>query len=143
LRLVRQASPPSPLRETVYWALALAILFAGAQIEFLRSSLYEEVRLWAGALAAIFVYLAVRGILADVFTRSALSGMAAIAGLALLTRGSVAIGLYPPWACCCSSACAGTFRREAGARRPDDLSWRACCRASCGRRWCFRNTRIA
>jgi hypothetical protein len=94
LRLVRRASPPSLLRETVYWALALTILFAGAQIEFLRSSLYEEVCLWAGALAAIFVYLAVRGLLADVFTRSALCGMAALAGLALLTRVSVAIGLY-------------------------------------------------
>jgi hypothetical protein len=94
LRLVRRESPPSPLRETVYWALALTILFAGAQIEFLRSSLYEEVCLWAGALAAIFVYLATRGILAGVFTRSALCGMAALAGLALLTRVSVAIGLY-------------------------------------------------
>jgi hypothetical protein len=93
LRLVHRASPPSPLREMLYWALVFAVLFSGAQLQFLRPSLYQEVCFWAGALAAIFVYLAVQGIVAGGFGAPALRWMAALAGLALLTRVSVGIGL--------------------------------------------------
>jgi hypothetical protein len=93
LRLVYRASAPSPLRETLYWALALALLFSGAQIQFLRTTLYQEVCFWGATLAAIFIYLAVRGVAAGAFRTSALCWMAALAGLALLTRVSVGVGL--------------------------------------------------
>ena len=81
------------MRETLYWALALSILFGGAQTQFLRPSMYQEVCLWAGFLAAIFVYFAIRGVAADKFKTSSLCFMAALAGLALLTRVSVGLGL--------------------------------------------------
>ena len=93
LGVVYRASRLSPLRETLYWALALSILLGGAQIQFLRPSMYQEVCLWAGLQAAIFVYFAVRGVVADAFKTSALCFMAALAGLALLTRVSVGLGL--------------------------------------------------
>jgi hypothetical protein len=78
----------------LYWALALSILFAGPQIAFLRPSLYQEVCLWAGALAAIFVYCATRGMIHGHFTGLSLCAMALVAGLALLTRVSMGVGLY-------------------------------------------------
>jgi hypothetical protein len=94
LGVVYRATRPSPLRETLYWALALSVLFGGAQIQFLRPSVYQEVCFWAGLLAAGFVYFAVCGVVADAFKTSALCFMATLAGLALLTRVSVGLGLY-------------------------------------------------
>lgn len=76
------------------WVLAVTLLFSGAQIQFLRPSVYQEVCLWAGAWGSVFVYGAVRGLLAGAFPTTLLLGMAAAAGLALLTRVSTAIGLY-------------------------------------------------
>ncbi|HYM72346.1 MAG TPA: hypothetical protein VET89_05145 [Stellaceae bacterium] len=75
--------------------LAAAILVSGPQIEFLRPSIYQEVELWAGAMAAAFVYLFLRGLnQGGGFTSRLLAAMAAAAGLALLTRVSMALGLY-------------------------------------------------
>ena len=73
---------------------AVAIVFSGAQITFLRATLYQEVCLWAGALAAFFVYFAVRCLVRNHFDRGSLCAMAVAAGLSLLTRVSVAVGLY-------------------------------------------------
>jgi hypothetical protein len=73
---------------------ALVIVFSGAQITFLRATLYQEVCLWAGAWAALFVYFAVRCVIRDHFDRGSLCAMATVAGLSLLTRVSVAVGLY-------------------------------------------------
>jgi len=78
----------------LYWALLLALLFSGAQIEFLKPSVYQEACLWAGALGACFVFLAIRGVLAGSFSVGSLCGMAAIAGLALLTRATIGVGLF-------------------------------------------------
>jgi hypothetical protein len=78
----------------LYWALLLTVLFGGAQIEFLKPSVYQEACLWAGALGACFVFLAIRGVLAGKFFVGDLCGMAAIAGFALLTRATVGVGLY-------------------------------------------------
>lgn len=76
-------------------AMTAAILVSGAQIEFLRPSIYQEVELWAGALSAVFVYLVLRGLCAeDGFSPRLLSALAAFAGLCLLTRVSNALGLY-------------------------------------------------
>jgi hypothetical protein len=94
LRQILLNTESSPARTILGWALGLSILFAGAQIEFLRISLYQEVCLWAGALGAVFVYCAVVGILRGRFGRQLLCAMAIAAGLTLLARVSVAVGLY-------------------------------------------------
>jgi hypothetical protein len=75
--------------------LALALLFGGAQIQFLMASLWQEATLWAAALAAAFVYLVVRSYYSQRgFTAWRLAGLAAVAGFCLLTRVSTALGLY-------------------------------------------------
>lgn len=82
---------------TADWVVALfalVIVLSGAQITFLRPVVYQEVCLWAGAWAAVFVYISVRCVVHDHFDRKSLCLMAVAAGLSLLTRVSVAVGLY-------------------------------------------------
>ena len=75
--------------------LGIALLFSGAQVQFLRPSLYDEVSLWADVLAAAFVYLVLRGYCAERgLTGGLLAWLALAAGLCLLTRVSTALGLY-------------------------------------------------
>jgi hypothetical protein len=75
--------------------MSLAVVASGPQIQFLRPSIYQEVELWAGAQAAVFIYLVLRGLTdARGFTPRLLTAMATVAGLALLTRVSLALGLY-------------------------------------------------
>jgi hypothetical protein len=72
-----------------------AILLSGAQIEFLRPSIFQEVALWAAACAAAFVYLVVCGWLDEAgFTPRSMVAMAVAAGLCLMARVSTALGLY-------------------------------------------------
>lgn len=79
----------------VLMAMIAAILFGGAQIEFLRPSIYQEVELWAGAESALFVYLVLRGLTTqEGFSPRLLRLMAFIAGLCLSTRVPNATGLY-------------------------------------------------
>jgi hypothetical protein len=66
----------------------------GAQTGFLLTSIYQEVMFWSGAMAAVFVYVAVRGLLREQFSTGSLYVMAAMAGLSLNTRVSMGIGLY-------------------------------------------------
>ena len=94
LRLVYLRSPASATRNLLYGALTLTILFAGPQIEFLRTTLFQEVCLWAGALAAIFGYFSIRGIILGRFSALSLCAMALVAGLALIARVSTGVGLY-------------------------------------------------
>jgi hypothetical protein len=94
LHVAFQSSPASVARGILYWTLGISILFAGPQIEFLQPSLWQEVCLWSGALAAIFVYFATRGIIRGRFSRLSLCAMAFVAGLALLARVSTGVGLY-------------------------------------------------
>lgn len=94
VHLVFVSSPATAGRNILYLTVALSILFAGAQIAFLRPILYQEVCLWAGALAAIFVYFAVRGMRYGRFAVSSLCAMAFVAGLALNARVSMGVGLY-------------------------------------------------
>jgi hypothetical protein len=73
----------------------IAILFGGPQVQFLRSVIYQEVALWAAALASAFVYLVIRGYYSERgFTSGLLAALATVAGLCLLTRVSTALGLY-------------------------------------------------
>src|SRR5437870_50181 len=84
-----------PERRPLLVIVAVALLFGGAQIQFLMASLWQEATLWAAALAAAFVYLVVRGYFSERgFTSGLLTGLAAAAGLCLITRVSTALGLY-------------------------------------------------
>jgi hypothetical protein len=84
-----------PDRTLVLVFFVFAVLFGGAQIQFLVASIWQEVTLWAAAFASGFVYLVVRGHYAKPgFSARLLAGLAAVAGLCLLTRVSTALGLY-------------------------------------------------
>ncbi len=84
-----------PERRPLLVIVAVALLFGGAQIQFLMASLWQEATLWAAALAAAFVYLVVRGYFSERgFTAGLLAWLAAAAGLCLITRVSTALGLY-------------------------------------------------
>jgi hypothetical protein len=73
----------------------IAILIGGPQIQFLRPSVYQEVLLWTGTLSAGFVYFVLRGYYSERgFSLSVLNSLALIAGLCLLTRVTMALGLY-------------------------------------------------
>ena len=91
LRIVGRATPNVPAWLLSYTAIALAL--SGAQICFLRPLLYQEVCLWAGVFAALFVFAGVRGILSEFAKGYDLEIMAGAFGGCLLTRVSIAIGL--------------------------------------------------
>jgi hypothetical protein len=119
VRLVwRQAGAQAP--SLLLAAMTAAILLSGPQIQFLRPSIFQEVELWAGAQSAVFVYLVLRGLCSEEgFSPRLLGGMAAVAGLCLLTRVSNALGLYAAfgliWLCA-----AWRVRRSA-----EELKWLA------------------
>ncbi|MCW3475463.1 hypothetical protein [Limobrevibacterium gyesilva] len=94
LLFVYRQSPPSPDRALLVAAFGIWLLLAGAQTGYLRTSIYQEVLFWSAAITAGFVYCAVRGVLLGAFTTRRLACMAALAGLALLTRVSTGMGLY-------------------------------------------------
>jgi hypothetical protein len=84
-----------PDRSDLPVLFGLTILMGGSQIQFLRAIIYQEVTLWAAALASAFVYLVIRGYFSERgFTARLLGALAAIAGVCLLTRVSTALGLY-------------------------------------------------
>jgi hypothetical protein len=83
-------------RRSLLLLLMLAvILVSGAQIQFLRPSIYQEPLLWSGAFASVFVLLVLWGWTREQgFTTGLMCAMATVAGLCLLTRVSTALGLY-------------------------------------------------
>ena len=91
---VRRQCQPDPVSGSAFLLLAIYIIFGGAEVGYLKASLYQEVMLWAAALGTIFVYCAVRGIILAGFTPCLLISMALVAGLALLARVSTGMGLY-------------------------------------------------
>jgi hypothetical protein len=91
---VRRYCQPSPVAEWAFALVAIYIVLGGAQVSYLRATIYQEVILWAAALGAAFVYCAVKGIILARFAPGLLSWMALLAGLALLTRVSTGLGLY-------------------------------------------------
>ena len=93
--LVRRCATPSSRNTVLTIVLVVCILLGGPQVQFLRPSIYQEVVDWALALAMMFVYLAIRGLLtAEGFSKRVLASMAMLAGLALITRVSFGLGLY-------------------------------------------------
>jgi hypothetical protein len=95
LALINDKLPKSRLQAIAFFVILLSLLLGGAQIQFLKGSIFQETILWAGAIAAAFVYCAVRGLIARrEFSTGLIAVMAALAGLELLTRVSTALGLY-------------------------------------------------
>jgi hypothetical protein len=93
--LINDQLPKSGLQAIAFSAIALSLFLGGAQIQFLRPTLYQETIEWAGAIAAAFTYCAVRGLIAKrEFSPGLIAAMAILAGLGLLTRASTALGLY-------------------------------------------------
>ena len=62
--LINNELPKSRLQAIAFWAIVLSLFLGGAQIQFLRATLYQETLEWAGAIAAAFTYCAVRGLIA-------------------------------------------------------------------------------
>ena len=93
--LINDELPKSRLQAITFSVLVLSLVFGGAQIQFLRSSINQEIVEWAGVLAAAFVYCSLRGLIRSRgFSTRLIVAMATLAGVALLTRVSTAIGLY-------------------------------------------------
>ena len=93
--LINEKLPKSRLQAIAFWAIVLSLFLGGAQIQFLRATLYQETLEWAGAIAAAFTYCAVRGLVARrEFSTGSIAVMATLAGLGLITRVSTALGLY-------------------------------------------------
>jgi hypothetical protein len=92
-------------RHLLLFAMAM-VIFGGAQVQFLRPSVYQESIFWASAIAAVFMLLAFRWCVEVSGRRPRhLTAMALLAGLCLLTRVSTSIGLY--------AACAAIMLPEA------------------------------
>jgi hypothetical protein len=93
--LINHQLPRNRLQATALFVLVLSLLLGGAQIQFLRATLYQETLEWAGAISAAFIYCALRGLIAKrEFSAGLIALMAGLAGLGLLTRVSTALGLY-------------------------------------------------
>ena len=98
LLVASRHSPSCVAHNHIVAVFAVWLLFSGAQIEFLRASIYQEVVFWANALAAVFVFAAVRGWVDRRFSTGNLTLMAMAAGLAINTRISTGIGLLAAFA---------------------------------------------
>jgi hypothetical protein len=94
LLFLRQFRGSAPVSNLAYGLMLAYVALGGAEIGYLRSSIFQEVVSWAVAFASIFVYFAVKGLLSGQFTAATLSSMACAAGFALLTRVSTGMGLY-------------------------------------------------
>jgi hypothetical protein len=90
---LRRYTAPHPASELLFALLVAYVVLGGAQVAYLKVSIFQEVVFWAVALAAAFVFCCVRGIITDSFSTRLLLQMAALAGLALLTRVSTGLGL--------------------------------------------------
>lgn len=114
LRLIRTELPGLPA-----WldrAMIVVLLFSGAQVCFLRLSLYQEVCFWAALWGALFVAAAIHAQLRGL-GRGALLVLALAAGLAMLTRVSLGIGLV--------AAFGGVLLVESLRHRTDLRGWLA------------------
>jgi hypothetical protein len=90
---LRRYCGSNPASEWAFGLMLAYIVLGGAEIGYLKSSIYQEVIFWAAAFAAVFVYFAVKGLVSGQFNLASLSWMAFAAGLALLTRVSTGMGL--------------------------------------------------
>lgn len=91
---INQICGPTAQWRFLFFSLLAVIVLSGPQISLLWVSVFDEAELWSGALAALFVALAVYALLKDRFNCKMLSLMAIAAGMCLMVRVSTAIGLY-------------------------------------------------
>jgi hypothetical protein len=95
LRIVitnRRAQEPSGM---LAWALLMILVLAGAPLQFLKVSVYQEPILWEGVCASAFLALALLGLMDKAgFSSFRLQLMALAAGCCLLTRVVMATGMY-------------------------------------------------
>ncbi len=91
-----QRHSAAPRRGAIFGAFLLSIVFGAPRVAFLDASIYQEVVLWASAIAALFVYCILRGLIVGRrgFSDPLLGLMSVLCGLALLTKVSTAIALY-------------------------------------------------
>lgn len=101
-----------PFRRRALLLAMATVVLGGAQVQFLRPSVYQESLFWASAIAAVFVLLAFRWCV-DVTGRRRWHtvAMASLAGLCLLTRVSTSIGLYAATAAVLLPELIAAFRR--------------------------------
>jgi hypothetical protein len=93
--LINDQLPKDRVQALAFFVIVISLLLGGAQIQFLRGTLYQETLEWAGAISAGFIYCALRGLVAKrEFSVGLIAVMASLAGLSLLTRVSTALGLY-------------------------------------------------
>jgi hypothetical protein len=91
---LRRYCGPAPTSEWAFGLMLAYIVLGGAEIGYLKASIFQEVLFWSVAFAAVFVYFAVKGLVTGQFTAVALSWMAIAAGFGLLTKVSTGMGLY-------------------------------------------------
>ena len=106
----------APRRGAIFHAFLLSIVFGAPRVAFLDASIYQEVVLWASAIAALFVYCILRGLIVGRrgFSDPLLGLMSLLCGLALLTKVSTAVALYGSLVLIlCALACA-EFRARPG-----------------------------
>ncbi len=94
LRLVLEKAADGPGTRFLAVMMTVVLLLSGAQVAFLRLSIYQEVCFWGLAIGAGFVLLALRGLIEAHFPLARLIAMAVLAGLALNARVSCGVGLY-------------------------------------------------
>ena len=107
------------LKKYLFFCLALS----GAQVCFLRSSLFQEVCLWSLVFGLLFVHWALRACLDPAETPRALIWMATAALLALLTRVSMGIGLYAATSTFGLLTLWRHYRQGAGDKTPRSFSY--------------------
>ncbi len=91
LALERPRGVTQPVRLVILAAVALG----GESLQYLRPAIFQEVCSWGAALAAVFVFLALRRLCRpSVRPVPTYAGLAGVAGLALLCRVSFGLGLY-------------------------------------------------
>jgi len=94
-RMVAASLPASRERNFLFWMAAVAVSLGGVHIQFLKPSIYQEPIAWGFVFAAWFVYLGLQGVIGrDGFSSRSLGLMGLAAGLALMSRVSMGIGLY-------------------------------------------------
>jgi hypothetical protein len=90
---LRRYCGPAPTSEWAFGLMLAYIVLGGAEIGFLKASLFQEALSWAVAFAAVFVYFAVKGLVTGQFTTVTLSWMALAAGFGLHAKISTGLGL--------------------------------------------------
>jgi hypothetical protein len=62
--LINDNLPKSRLQALAFFVIVLSLFLGGAQIQFLRGTVYVETLEWAGAISAAFMYCSLRGLIA-------------------------------------------------------------------------------